>query len=124
MNPLTELIKHGQSYWLDNLTRGKIQSGELTDRVENQGLRGITSNPAIFMKAITQSKDYDEQIQELAEKGRSTEEIYESLTIQDIQNACDILHPVYAESDGTDGFVSLEVSPYLARKCEETMEEA
>ena len=124
MNPLTELIKHGQSYWLDNLTRGKIQSGELKDRVENQGLRGITSNPAIFMKAITQSVDYDEQIRELAGKGRSTEEIYEALTIQDIQNACDILHPVYVKSDGTDGFVSLEVSPHLARKCEETMDEA
>lgn len=124
MNPLTELIKHGQSYWLDNLTRGKIQSGELKDRVENQGLRGITSNPAIFMKAITQSEDYDEQIRELAGKGRSTQEIYEALTIQDIQNACDILHPVYVKSDGTDGFVSLEVSPHLARKCEETMDEA
>ena len=124
MNPLTELIKHGQSYWLDNLTRGKIQSGELKDRVENQGLRGITSNPAIFMKAITQSVDYDEQIRELAGKGRSTQEIYEALTIQDIQNACDILHPVYVKSDGTDGFVSLEVSPHLARKCEETMDEA
>lgn len=124
MNPLQELLTHGQSYWLDNLTRGKITSGELEDRIENQGLRGITSNPSIFMKAITQSNDYDEQIQDLAEEGHSAEEIYEALAVRDIQDACDILHPVYVESDGTDGFVSLEVSPHLARKSEETMEEA
>jgi len=124
MSALTNLLYYGQSYWLDNLTRKKIISGELSKRVSEQGLRGITSNPSIFNKAITNSTDYDEQITALVKQGNSAQQIYNALTIKDVQDACDILNPVYVESGGTDGFVSLEVSPYLARNTQETIKEA
>lgn len=118
------LLDYGQSYWLDNLTRGKIKKGEIKKRVTKQGLRGITSNPSIFNKAISKGNDYDVQIKKLVREKKSVREIYEALTIKDVQDACDILKTVYDESDGTDGFVSLEVSPYLARNTEGTIEEA
>jgi len=125
MNPLLQLIEHGQSYWIDNLSRHMITSGDLRERVTEQGLRGVTSNPSIFDKAITKSNDYDAQIKELIRSGKENiKEIYDALTIKDIQDACDILRPVFDESDGLDGFVSLEVSPYLARHTNETMAEA
>ena len=124
MNPLLQLIDHGQSYWIDNLSRHMIVSGELKKRVTEQGLRGITSNPSIFDKAITKSDDYDAQIKELTKAGKNVKEIYDALTVKDLQDACDILKPVFDESDGLDGFVSLEVSPYLARHTTETMDEA
>jgi transaldolase / glucose-6-phosphate isomerase len=124
MNKLIELLNYGQSYWLDNLTREKITSGELNKRVTDQGLRGITSNPSIFDKAIANSNDYDEQIAELVKNGKTPEQIYEALTIKDVQDACDILKPVYNQSDGKDGFVSLEVSPYLAHDTQGSMAEA
>jgi len=123
-NPLLQLIEHGQSYWLDNLTRGKIHGGELQRRVEEEGMRGVTSNPSIFMKAITGSNDYDDQIASLAADGHSTGEIYEALAVKDIQDACDVLRPLYNDSGGHDGFVSLEVSPHLAHETEATMDEA
>ena len=124
MNRLVELLKYGQSYWLDNLTRGKIDSGELKKRVTEQGLRGITSNPSIFFKAFTEGTEYDQAIQKLAREGKSVREVYDTLTVRDVQDACDILRPVFDESKGTDGFVSLEVSPYLARDTEGTKAEA
>ncbi len=124
MNRLIDLLSHGQSYWLDNLTRKKIQSGELKKRVTEQGLRGITSNPSIFNKAISGSTDYDDHIADLVKQGKNPEQIYDALTIKDVQDACDILKPVYDQSNGVDGFVSLEVSPYLARDTEGTMTEA
>jgi transaldolase/glucose-6-phosphate isomerase len=124
MSTLTELLNYGQSYWLDNLTREKVKNGELKKRVTQQGLRGITSNPSIFNKAITSSKDYDAQIKQLISQGKGVNEIYEALTIKDVQDACDILRPVYDESDGVDGFVSIEVSPYLANDPEGTKAEA
>ncbi|MCL5030176.1 MAG: bifunctional transaldolase/phosoglucose isomerase [Bacteroidetes bacterium] len=124
MNTLIELLNYGQSYWLDNLTRGKIKNGELKKRVANQGLRGITSNPSIFNKAITNGTDYDKQIKQLVEQKKGVHEIYEALTIKDVQDACDILKPVYDSSEGVDGFISIEVSPYLARDTEGTMIEA
>src|SRR5512142_1501341 len=111
MNNLLKLIEVGQSYWMDDLTRGMIQRGELQRRVSEQGLRGITSNPAIFHKAITKSSDYDAQIQRLVGERYDVHEIYETLVIKDVQDACDILRPVYEQSSGLDGFVSLEVSP-------------
>ena len=124
MNNLIKLLDYGQSYWLDNLTRGKIKSGELKNRVKNQGLRGITSNPAIFNKAISNSSDYDSQIKQLVQKKKAVHEIYDALTIKDVRDACDVLRPVFNKSEGVDGFVSLEVSPYLARDAEGTMKEA
>jgi transaldolase len=123
MNPLVQLIECGQSYWLDNLTRGMIQSGRLKKRIVEEGLRGITSNPAIFNKAISNSSDYDAEIRELARRELSAEEVYEELAVKDIQDACDLLRPVFEQSQGVDGFVSLEVSPYLAHDAEGTMRE-
>ncbi len=124
MNPLLQLYEHGQSYWLDNLSRDKIRSGELRRRVASEGLRGITSNPTIFHKAISKSDAYDEQMARLIEQHRSTEEIYEALVISDIQSACDILRPVYDESEGLDGYVSLEVTPHAAHDTQQSIDEA
>lgn len=122
-NPLLQLMQYGQSYWLDDLTRGMITSGALQQRVTEQGLRGITSNPSTFHKAISDSQDYDTQIERLVHDGDEAAQIYEHLAVTDIQEACDILQPVYTDSDGTDGFVSLEVSPHLAHDAEATMHE-
>jgi transaldolase/glucose-6-phosphate isomerase len=124
MNPLHELLSHGQSYWLDNLTRGMLRSGELERRVREDGLRGMTSNPAIFNKAISKGHDYDAQISELVAEGRSVRNIYEELVVRDIQDACDVLRPVWDGSKGVDGYVSLEVSPYLAHDTDATIDEA
>ncbi len=124
MNSLLNLINYGQSYWLDNLTREKIKSGELKRRVVKEGLRGITSNPSIFNKAISNSKDYDSQIAKLVSLKKSVPDMYEDLTVKDVQDACDILRPVFDTSGGEDGFVSIEVSPYLANDTEGTMIEA
>lgn len=124
MNPLLQLLQCGQSYWLDNLTRGMLTDGTLHQRVTEQGLRGVTSNPAIFHKAITGSHDYDAQITQLVRAGTTTYDIYERLVVDDVRDACDVLRPVYETSDGVDGFVSLEVSPYLAHDTHGTMAEA
>jgi len=124
MNPLLQLVECGQSYWLDNLTRAMIASGDLKRRVTGEGLRGVTSNPAIFHKAIAGSEDYDPQILELSTAGKDVAEIYERLVVTDVRDACDVLRPVYDASHGVDGFVSLEVSPHLAHDTEGTMLEA
>jgi transaldolase/glucose-6-phosphate isomerase len=124
MNNLLKLIDYGQSYWLDNLTRKMIKNGDLKKRVGKEGLRGITSNPAIFNKAISGGSDYNAQIKQLVKQKKSVREIYEELTVKDVQDACDILRKVYNESSGLDGFISLEVSPYLAHDTNGTMEEA
>jgi len=124
MDNFINLLSYGQSYWLDNLTRKKITNGELHRRVVEQGLRGITSNPSIFDKAIADSTDYDEEIISLVFEGKTPQQIYDALTIKDVQDACKILKPVFDESGGTDGFVSLEVSPYLARDTQGTIKEA
>jgi transaldolase len=123
MNSLLELIQCGQSYWMDNLSRGMIQSGALKKRIIKEGLRGITSNPTIFNKAISKSIDYDAQIRDLSRNAARVEDIYEQLVVKDVQDACDLLRPVFDESKGVDGFVSLEVSPYLAHDTERTMQE-
>jgi len=124
MNNLVKLYEYGQSYWIDNLTRKMITSGELERRIKDEGLRGITSNPAIFHKGVTGSHDYDEQISEVVQRQWPLEKIYEELVTTDVRNACDILRQVYDESDGTDGFVSLEVSPHLAHDAEASIGEA
>jgi transaldolase len=124
MNPLLQLIKYGQSYWLDNLTRDMIHGGDLQTRVASQGLRGVTSNPAIFHKAITSSAAYEAQVAQLVGQRHTTQDIYERLVVTDVQDACDILRPVYDASEGMDGFVSLEVAPTLAYDTDGTMAEA
>lgn len=114
MNPLLRLRDYGQSYWLDNLTRDMIQSGELERRVRDQGLTGVTSNPAIFDKALAGSAVYDQQIRSCLSQGLDIPQIYEELTTKDVRDACDILRPVFDDTEGRDGFVSIEVSPHLA----------
>jgi transaldolase/glucose-6-phosphate isomerase len=114
-NPLIELEKLGQSIWLDNISRELIQSGKLLKLIKDDHLRGITSNPSIFEKAIGQTAFYDQQIKSLAERGiKDAKSVYESLAIKDIEEAADLLRPVYDATNGGDGFVSLEVSPHLA----------
>lgn len=123
-NPLLKLESFGQSIWLDYLRRGLITSGELKQLIDEDGLSGVTSNPSIFEKAIAGSHDYDEAMSALALAGKSVDEIYEALTVEDIQQAADLLRPVYDRLNGRDGFVSLEVSPHLARDTEGTIAEA
>jgi len=123
-NHLLELHEHGQSVWMDNLSRDIIQSGQLAEMVKNQGIRGITSNPAIFEKAIAGNAIYDSAIATGIQSGKSINDIYESLVFEDIQNAADILKPVFEESKGEDGYVSIEVSPNLAHDTEGTISEA
>jgi transaldolase len=123
-NPLVDLVPLGQSVWYDSISRSLIESGDLARLISEDGLRGMTSNPAIFEKAISGSDDYAEDLQRHATAGLSPIEIYEALAIGDIQAAADVLHPVFASSRGADGFVSLEVSPYLADDTQGTIDEA
>lgn len=124
MNPLLQLHEHGQSYWLDNLTRKMITSGDLDQRAKDEGLRGVTSNPSIFHKAVSGANDYDAQINAVAEKQWPVEQIYEELVTKDVRDACDVLRPVYENTGGSDGFVSLEVSPHLAHHATASLDEA
>ena len=123
-NPLLELQAAGQSVWYDNIERGMIVSGQLQRLIAEDGLRGMTSNPAIFEKAITGSLAYAGPLRQHAGADRSACEIYEAIAIQDIQWAADVLLPVYEETEGRDGYISLEVSPHLAHDTEATVEEA
>lgn len=123
-NPLYALLEQGQSVWLDSIQRKQIQSGELKNLIETMALRGETSNPSIFEKAIVGSSDYDEDIRALAAQGKDTLAIYEVLATDDVRAACDVFRPVYDETDGGDGFVSIEVSPRLAHDTEATILEA
>lgn len=120
---LRQLLGCGQSYWLDNLTRRMITSGELAYWIRQRGLQGITANPTTFRDAVT-SQDYDQDIASLIQKGHSTKDVYEALLVADVQQACDLLFAVYSTSDGLDGFVSLDISPYLAHDSVETIAEA
>jgi transaldolase/glucose-6-phosphate isomerase len=123
-NPLLELAEQGQSVWQDYIRRNQTLSGELKRLIDTDGLRGQTSNPTYFEKAISGSHDYDDALRALAEEGRSVAEIYEALAVEDIQAAADLFRPVYDSLGGADGFVSLEVSPDLARDTQATVEEA
>ncbi len=123
-NPLNQLERHGQSFWLDSISRELMSSGRLRKLIEEDGLKGMTSNPAIFEKAIAGSTDYDADIERLAAANRTALEIYETLAISDIREAADHLAVVYEATGGADGFVSLEVSPELADDTEGTIEEA
>src|SRR5215212_465234 len=123
-NRLTEIMQLGQSVWYDNIRRAMITSGDLQKKIEEDDLRGVTSNPTIFEKAITGSADYDEQLRRLVQAGKGASEIYEDLVAEDIGNAADILLPVYERTDGLDGYISLEVSPRLAYDTAGTIDEA
>ncbi len=126
MNPLKGLQKHGQSVWLDYIHRNLIRSGGLTRLVEQDGLRGVTSNPTIFENAIAGSPDYDDALRGVLASHPSADvgTLYEALAIEDIRMAADILRPVHDETEGADGFVSLEVSPHLAHDTARTIAEA
>ncbi len=123
-NPILDLGRQGQSVWYDSLRRSLVTSGELGRLIAEDGLRGMTSNPAIFEKAIAGSDDYRGVLRRHAAAGFSSLQIYEAIAVEDIQWAADALLPVYEESGGRDGFVSLEVSPHLAHDTEGTVEEA
>ena len=121
---LAALTAAGTSVWLDQLRRSMIESGELKRMVEEDSLRGVTSNPAIFEKAILGSPDYDAELESLAREGLSAREVYRRMAVRDVQAACDVLRPVFDESGGQDGYVSLEVAPRLAHDTEGTLEQA
>jgi len=120
---IEKLADAGQSAWLDNINRSMIETGEL-ERLIGLGLRGMTSNPAIFDKSIRLSSDYDKKIEALYNQGKSMFDIYDDLTVRDVQDAADIFNSVYNETNGLDGYVSLEVSPKLAFKVKETIKDA
>ena len=122
-DPIQEAQRHGQAIWYDNIRRGLFSSGEL-QRLIDQGVTGVTSNPTIFEKAVAGSTDYDDALSGLGRTDKSVQEAYESLVLQDIQDTADLLHLVYQRTNGADGYVSLEVSPRLAHDTEGTVAEA
>ncbi|MFQ5960976.1 MAG: bifunctional transaldolase/phosoglucose isomerase [Candidatus Methylomirabilales bacterium] len=124
MNPLQALQGYGQSVWLDYIRRSLLTSGELARLIKEDGLRGVTSNPAIFEKAIAGSTDYTEILGALAPQYPDAKALYEQVAMRDIQDATDVLRPVYEQTQRRDGYVSLEVSPYLAHETQGTLEEA
>lgn len=123
-NHILEIQAYGQSIWMDNLTRDLIESGELKKMIETRGIKGITSNPAIFEKAIAGNKIYDADIEKGIREGLPTYKIYESLIFEDIRHACDIFRPIYEASNGLDGYISIEVPPTIANDTEATINEA
>lgn len=124
-NPILEIEnKYGQSIWMDNLSRDLIETGELATLIDSRGVHGITSNPAIFEKAIAGNEIYDVAIKAGIAAGKSTDDIYESLVFEDIGNACDIFARVYDETKGLDGYVSIEVPPTIAKDTDSTISEA
>lgn len=122
-SPLRELHSLGQSIWVDFISRQAIDSGQVKQWIEADGVTGMTSNPSIFQKAFT-AKDYDKQIASLAHLGKGPQEIYDVLTVRDVQDAADLFLGVYDQTEGADGFVSLEVSPHLAYDTQGTIEQA
>ncbi|MGB2624375.1 MAG: transaldolase [Candidatus Acidiferrum sp.] len=123
-NPLKALLAYGQSPWMDYIRRDLLTSGGLKKYINDDGLRGMTSNPAIFEKAITGSDLYSDILNSAEAKKLDAKGLFEKIAIRDVQDACDIFKPVYAESKRRDGYVSLEVSPYLANDTKGTLEEA
>ena len=123
-NTLRDIMQLGQSVWYDNVRRQMLTGGELRLMIEGDDLRGVTSNPTIFEKAITGSTDYDEQLRQLVSAGKSVAEIYEELVVSDIATAADLLRPVYDRTDAFDGYISLEVNPRLAYDTQGTIDEA
>ncbi|MEO8767464.1 MAG: transaldolase [Nitrosospira sp.] len=126
MNPLEQILQCGQSIWLDSISRDLINSGELQRLVSEDKLRGVTSNPTIFEQAITRGNSYDDALRALLKAdGQQTDKaLFEALAVADIRKATDVLRPVYNATEGGDGYVSLEVSPHLARDTDGTIAEA
>jgi transaldolase len=118
-----KLFELGQSLWYDNIERRLLKNGELEAMIKRGDIYGVTSNPSIFNNAVEKSKDYDEQISQLAQAGSSTAEIYDELTVDDIKAACDLFRPLYDSTRGGDGYVSIEVHPDVANDTEETNKE-
>ncbi|HYA98703.1 MAG TPA: transaldolase [Ktedonobacteraceae bacterium] len=123
-NPLLQLKAHGQSVWYDTVDRAQLDNGLFKRMLDEDGVVGVTSNPTIFQKSISQGDAYDAQITQLVREGKSTNEIYEALAIRDIRTVADMLLPIYEKANRQDGFVSLEVSPDLAHDTEATLNEA
>src|ERR1700733_14520164 len=124
MNPVKALEDHGQAVWLDFLARGFVSKGDLKKLIDSDGVKGVTSNPSIFEKAIASSDEYDAPIGQTLKHGdRPVAELFERLAVEDIQHAADVLRPVYDHFHGNDGFVSLEVLPYLAMDSKATIVE-
>jgi transaldolase len=117
------LLNEGQSVWLDDINRTWLQNGQLQRQIEEEGIRGVTSNPTIFEKAISSGTAYDDQISELIRRGLSAGEIFEAVEVEDIRHACDLFRPLYDATNGGDGFVSIEVAPQFARDTEGTIGE-
>lgn len=122
-NPLKKLESLGQSIWLDYIRRDLISSGELLRLIENDGLRGMTSNPAIFEKAIAESNLYDAEIQQMDVDGKEVKAIYEAISQHDVQNAADVFRPLYDQTSAKDGYVSLEVNPHQAHNIKGSIQE-
>src|SRR6266511_968247 len=121
MNTIEKLTSFGQSLWLDNIQRKQLENGELKAMIERGDIRGMTSNPTIFNHAISKTKDYDAALKSMSWAGWDAEKIFWQLAIEDIRVACDLFSPLYEETNGGDGFVSLEVSPYIANDTEATI---
>jgi len=124
MNPrVASLLEQGQSIWQDDIARSMLTGGSLASMIEDVGIRGVTSNPTIFEKAIAGGSDYDQQIGGLIKDGKSASDIFVAVSVDDIRNACDLFRPLYDASEGADGFVSIEVGPALARLADDTRDE-
>ena len=124
MNPVEELRRYGQSLWLDYISRGMIRSGELKRLIEESGITGLTSNPTLFERAIDETHDYEDTFESLMAARLDARSIYESLSVEDVRNACDLLKPVYERTGGADGYASIEVSPFLAHDSKGSVTEA
>jgi transaldolase len=122
-SPLNQLIALGQSFWLDNIRRGFTRSGELARLIDVDGLRGETSNPTIFEKAVAESDDYDDAVKALVAAKRSAAEVYDALTTDDVRDACDAFRDLYNETKGGDGYVSIELPPKIAKSTDDSIAE-
>src|ERR1044072_1092118 len=121
---LHELTEHGQSVWFDTLSRDLVRTGELKRMMDDDAVTGVTSNPTIFQKALSHGDAYDDDLKKLLENTEDPFEIFLSLALQDIREACDVLKPAYDASDGVDGYVSMEVDPNLAYDTEGRFDQA
>ena len=123
-NPLLQLKDQGQSVWYDNIDRSQLTSGQFKRMLNDDGIVGVTANPTIFEKSISSGHAYDDQMNQLISSGKNTNDIYDALIVQDISSVADLLRPIYDQTQGKDGYVSLEVSPELAHNTEGTLSEA